>query len=101
MSELGYQLQIFQDVHRTRGWFTGIFSDRPHEISPAHAHGEVRLLVLQGSVEFTLGDEIISAVPGYEITVPKSQSHSALAGPEGFRYAFACPPEEARLQGLQ
>jgi quercetin dioxygenase-like cupin family protein len=101
MSNIDRQQQLFTREHGRRGWFTGEFRDQPHEMSAAHRHGDAHLLILEGSVELTLdGTETVSLQAGGEIDIKQDQLHATVAGAEGFRYAFACSPEEAERQGL-
>lgn len=101
MSELGDKQAAFEAKHLALGWFTNTYTEEPGEVSPPHRHGPAHLLILDGSVEFILdGTHRTILNEGDEINVGDGQLHEAIAGPEGFRYAFACPTYEAVRQGL-
>ena len=56
----------------------------PGALVPEHHHGNEQLgLVIEGSVEFRVGDETKELGPGSTWTIPSDVPHEVRAGPEG------------------
>ena len=56
----------------------------PGAVVAEHAHENEQLgLVLQGSMDFRIGDERRTVGPGETWTIPSNTPHEAVAGPEG------------------
>lgn len=75
----------------------------PHAIAPMHAHVEEQLvIVLEGSMDFTIGEETRTMVPGDVALVPPWVRHGAQAGPAGCREVdIFTPPRRALLAALE
>lgn len=69
----------------------------PGRSVPTHAHPHEQIgLVLEGSIDLTLGNETRTLRPGDAYTIPGNLPHSAVAGPEGCLVLdiFSPPREE-------
>lgn len=63
-------------------WF-----DAPGTTYSEHSHkGAVSLLVVEGSITFTLPDRVVELGANDRLDVPTSTPHSAVAGPNGCKY---------------
>jgi unsaturated pyranuronate lyase len=87
-------------------WMRPVFGDRlnlslvrmePGAEAGVHEHDEEQLgIVLEGSCEFTLGDEARTLGTGDVYAAPPFVPHGAVAGPDGCRILDAfSPPREA------
>jgi quercetin dioxygenase-like cupin family protein len=87
--------------YHARGLLTGIFEEEPHSRSEAHRHGAATLLTISGAARIRLDDQPWQDVSaGTEVTVADNQLHEVVAGPEGWKYLFACSPAEAQKQEI-
>lgn len=93
-------------------WMRPVFGDRlnlslvrmePGAEAAVHEHDEEQLgIVLEGSCEFTLGDEARTLRTGDVYVAPPFVPHGAMAGPEGCRILDAfSPPREALRELLE
>jgi quercetin dioxygenase-like cupin family protein len=73
--------------------FDGAPSPPPH----VHSGREEMFFVLDGVVEFTLGDDVIDAHAGSTIFIPRGVVHGFKAGPDVRMLAFVTP---AGLEGF-
>ena len=99
------QVQELQDRLTARftqhGLFTGVYSDKPGEVSEPHAHAGATLVTLNGSASIRLDQgEWRKVVPGDVTVIEDDQLHAVIAGDRGWKYLFACSQEEAQRQGL-
>ena len=76
----------------------------PGAVVADHAHENEQLgIVLQGSMSFRVGDEVLELGPGGTWTIPANTPHEATAGPDGAVVidVFAPPRDDwAALESL-
>ncbi len=69
---------------------------QPNAVAPLHNHAEEQMgLVLEGEIEFTIGDETRLVKKGDMYSVPSSTNHGGTAGAAGcVALDVFCPPRE-------
>ncbi len=69
---------------------------QPNAVAPLHNHTEEQMgLVLEGEIEFTIGDETRLVKKGGMYSVPSSTDHGGTAGMAGcVALDVFCPPRE-------
>jgi quercetin dioxygenase-like cupin family protein len=83
------------------GLTTRHITDQPGEIYEPHAHEEVYLFTLTGSLKLRLDNGPWQTVePGQEVHIKTGQRHEAVAGSNGWEYIFAASAAEIKRQGL-
>ena len=74
----------------------------PGAVVAEHAHENEQLgLVLQGSMDFRIGDEKRVVGPGETWTIPSNTPHEAVAGPEGAVVIDVFAPPRDDWAGLE
>jgi mannose-6-phosphate isomerase-like protein (cupin superfamily) len=64
--------------------------DTPLREHPTHTHPtDETLLILDGSISFTVGGESRRCGPGDRLLLPEGTPHASVAGPEGCLYVIA------------
>ncbi len=71
----------------------------PHAEAPRHAHDEEQItVVVEGELEFDLGDETRRLTPGMVVVIPPRVPHAARTrGTACLEYDTFCPPRRALL----
>lgn len=69
-------------------------TEPPGSEAPLHVHHreDEGFLILEGSVTFQVGDQVVDAGPGDFAWGPRDVPHRYTAGPEGCRMLFICTP---------
>lgn len=64
--------------------------DTPFREHPIHTHPtDETLLILDGSISFTVGEDTGHCGPGDRLLLPEETPHGSIAGPEGCLYVIA------------
>ena len=74
----------------------------PGAVAAEHSHDNEQLgLVLNGSLDFRIGDERRELGPGATYVIPSNTPHMAIAGPEGAVVVDVFAPVRAEWQALE
>ena len=58
--------------------------DAPDSIYPEHTHeGKVTVFLTEGSITFTIGEEVTILTPGDRLNIPRDTPYSGVVGSQG------------------
>lgn len=70
--------------------------DTPFREHPTHTHPtDETLLILDGSISFSVGEDALHCGPGDRLLLPEGTPHGSVAGPDGCLYLIALEIRDA------
>jgi quercetin dioxygenase-like cupin family protein len=91
---------VGRSVHGSEATFSALTLEPGIDV-PSHAHVNEQIgLLLNGSVTFTIGDEVRELEPGAVWVIPAHVPHSVSVGPEGASIVEIFAPPRGDWSGL-